>query len=280
MPQDRPRRILIHPGFHKTGTSSIQHFLWVNRERLSPRVAVLQLRHLKPVAQLCMSYSRNRNPLLLADLVGELTQALEEHGPAPGDEDDRDLIVSCEALSGHCPGWPGVDDYGAAPFTISVIAGYFAEVFPGAEVLVVYTTREPEDWVHSAWRHHLQGQRLLIDFDTWAPRYKAASGLMTVVIEVAEALAPLRVFTLPLEEAKAHPQGPGGALLELIDLPDDLRRRLEPVGLGNPGPKAALAAEFLALNRSALTDGEVKARKDTLADQARVGGWAKPGRTA
>ncbi|SMY06228.1 hypothetical protein [Flavimaricola marinus] len=274
MADTRPRRILIHPGFHKTGTSSIQHFLWTNRALLSDTLAVLQLRHLKPAAQLCMSYSRNSSPLLLADLVGALTEAIEEHGPVPDSDDTRDIVVSCEALSGHCPGWPGVDNYAAAPFTASVLAGFFGEVFPGSEVLVVYSTREQDSWLHSAWRHHLLGQRLMVDYETWAPRYRVAADLMPVVIEVAEGLAPVRVFTLPLEESHLHPQGPGGALLELIDLPDDLRRRLQPVGHGNPGPKATLAREYLALNRSALTDSDVKNRKDMLADQAKVGGWA------
>lgn len=274
MTETRPRRILIHPGFHKTGTSSIQHFLWTNRSRLSAQVAILQLRHLKPAAQLCMSYSRNNNPLLLADLVGALSEALEEHGPMPDSNDDRDIVVSCEAFSGHCPGWPGVDNYAAAPFTASVLAGFFSETFPEAEVIIVYSTRESDAWLHSAWRHHLLGQRMMIDFETWAPRYRPAADLMTVVIEVAEGLLPVRVFTLPLEESHLHPQGPGGALMELIDLPDDLRASLEPVGHGNPGPKPALAAEFLALNRTPLTDAEVKSRKEMLADQAKVGGWS------
>lgn len=274
MADTRPRRILIHPGFHKTGTSSIQHFLWTNRALLTPTIAVLQLRHLKPAAQLCMSYSRNSNPLLLADLVGALTEALDEHGPKPDTQDTRDIIVSCEAISGHCPGWPGVDTYAAAPLTASILAGFFGEMFPGAEVMVAYSTRDPEAWLHSAWRHHLLGQRLMVDYDTWAPRHKAAADLMPVVMDVAEGLAPVRVFTLPLEESHLHPQGPGGALLELMDLPEPLRRSLQPVGQGNPGPKAALAQEFLALNRSPLSDAEVKNRKEMLADQAKVGGWA------
>jgi len=36
MTEDRPRRILIHAGFHKTGTSTVQDFLKANRETLRP----------------------------------------------------------------------------------------------------------------------------------------------------------------------------------------------------------------------------------------------------
>jgi len=271
MTDDRLRRILIHPGFHKTGTSSIQHFLWINRAALTPHVAILQLRHLKPVAQLCMSFSRNINPLMLADLVEPLDAALADFGPGPGDT--RDIVVSCEALSGHCPGWPGVLDFSAAPYTATVLAGYFAERFPGADIFLVYSTREPETWLRSAWGHHLFGQRLKQGFEDFAAWHRNGADLTAAVLAVAEAIAPVQVFSLPIEESATHPLGPGGALLELIDLPEDLRLSLQPVGHGNRGPQEALAAEYLALNRAPLTDPEVKARKAHLAEQAKVGGW-------
>ena len=276
MSPSRPRRILIHPGFHKTGTSSIQHFLWVNRRNLRDHLATLQLRHLKPVAQLCMRFARSRNPLLLSDLVEVLDEALSLEDLLPEADDPRDIVISCEALSGHCPGWPGVMDYGTAPYTVSVVAGYFAERFPGAEIIVVYSTREPEPWLYSAWGHHLLGQRLRAGFEEWAPIYRPASDLQSVVSEVADAIAPHQVFTLPLEESRIHPKGPGGALLELIDLPAEVRDQLTPVGQGNAGPPPDLITEYLALNRSALTDADVRTRKAALLEEYKVGGWAPP----
>lgn len=273
MTADARRRILIHPGFHKTGTSSIQHFLWINRDRLAPHVATLQLRHLKPVAQLCMSFARNRKQLVLADLVDLLDDALAEHGPDPAAADTRDLVVSCEALSGHCPGWPGVVDYSAAPFTAIMLAGYFAERFPEAGVVVVYGLREQDSWLRSAWGHHLFGQRETTGFDDWAAVHRAGADLMSVVMDVAAAIDPIQVFTLPIEEARDHPLGPGGALIELVRMPDAARGTLDPVGQGNRGPDDALAAEYLALNRSTLSDRDVKARKADLADASGVGGW-------
>ena len=273
----RPRRILIHPGFHKTGTSSIQHFLWVNRPSLKNHLATLQLRHLKPVAELCMRFARSRNPLLLSDLVAVLDEALSLEDLLPEANDPRDIVVSCEALSGHCPGWPGVTDYGAAPFIISVITGYFAERFPKAEMIVVYSTRDPKAWLKSAWGHHLLGQRLRTEFDQWQALHRPGSDLLSVVDEVASAVAPLQVFKLPLEESRAHLKGPGAALLEWIDLPAEIRNELTAVGQGNAGPPPALTAEYLALNRSALSDADVRDRKFELANEYKVGGWAPPG---
>ena len=267
------QRILIHPGFHKTGTSTIQQFLWVNREALLPHVAVLQLRHLKEPARMCMSFARSRNPLLLADLATELDGVLAENGLAA--TDSRDILVSGEAISGHCPGWPGVDDYTTAPYTVSVVAGFFAERFPGAEVLVVFTMREAEAWLNSAWRHHLAGQKLSEDYPAWSERMRPASDLMAVVVEAAEVLAPVQAFTIPIEEAAEHPLGPGGSLLELLSLPEEVRAGLEPIAHANTGPSPELAAELLRLNRSRLPKDGLERRKAALLKEAGVGGWVK-----
>ena len=269
------RRIVIHPGFHKTGTSSIQQFLWINRDKLSDRLAILQLRHLKEPARMCMSFSRKQNPLLLSDLVEELDKVLAAQGITP--DDPRDILVSCEALSGHCPGWPGVIDYSTAPFTATVLAGYFEERFEGAEVMVLYTTRDPDDWLWSAWRHHLVGQKLTEDFDDWARRLRSAADFAKIITDVAGAIVPAQVFSLPLADSTRHEKGPGGSLLELFDLPDQLRQSLEPVGHANRGPDEALSRELLWLNRSNLGEHKLRKHKARLLEEAGVVGWVKPG---
>ncbi len=51
------------------------------------------------------------------------------------------------------PGWPKVESYAVAPLTASYLAGYFAERFPDAEVMLIYTTRGADAWLDSVWRH-------------------------------------------------------------------------------------------------------------------------------
>jgi hypothetical protein len=268
-----PRSILLHPGFHKTGTSSIQHLLWTNRALLAPHVTVLLLRHLRPAAQICMSFARSRNPLVLADLAGAMDAILADHLPA----DPGDLILSCEGLSGHLPGWPGVADYAAAPVTAAFLTGYLAERFPGVPQAVVYGTRAAQDWLGSVWRHHLLGQRLRQDWPAFAAAHAGAADLDGQVAAIAAGLAPLPVHALPLEEAATHPLGPGGALLDLIALPAAVRAAIVPVPPANRGPDAATAARFLALNRSDLPDAAVQREKATLAESLGIGGWAGRG---
>ncbi|SLN37128.1 hypothetical protein [Roseisalinus antarcticus] len=262
-------RLLLHPGFHKTGTSSAQHLLWRNRALLAPHVTIYQLRHLRDAAKLCMGFSRTGNPLLLLDLVEALNAALVET------PEDKHILLTCEGLSGHLPGWPGVADYGAARIAASYLTGYLAERFPGHVPTLIYTTRAPESWLWSAWRHHLIGQRLTAGWDEFAETLRGAADLTAVAAEIAGALDPLPVQTLPLEEAQTDPRGPGGALLTPLGLPPELTEALVPVGHGNRGPDAALAEALLALNRSDLGDAALRERKLALCEAAGVGGWAR-----
>lgn len=271
MTRPNPRRILIHPGFHKTGTSSIQHFMWTNRDVLAPQVNLLLLRHIRPAARICMHFAARQNPFVLTDLVEVMDQIIASHVPP----NEADLVISCEGLSGHLPGWPGVDSYAAAPVTAAYLSGYLTERFPQAEQGIVYTTRDTGAWLSSAWRHHLMTHRLTEDWPDFAARIGPAGDLDALATEIAAALAPVPVYAMPLEEAATHPQGPGGALLEPLDLPEAIRAALIPVGHGNRGPSDALAQELLALNRSSLGDGALITRKQALTDAARVGGWAK-----
>jgi hypothetical protein len=264
----RPR-IILHPGFHKTGTSSMQHFVWSNRAVLAPHAELLMLRHLKAAVQICAAFSRNLRPLVLLDLAGALEAAVAQIPPLAG----RDLIVSCEGLSGHLPGWPGVRTYAAAPLTIAYVAGYLNACWPEAEVRVLLTTRDPESWLFSAWRHHLRSHRLRLDWPAFQDRFAAAADLRSIAAEVAQTVEQASVQTLALEESRSHPLGPGGALIDLLRLPPAARARLVPVGLGNAGPASDLAAEFLTLNLSDLSDEAVRARKETLATSAALGGW-------
>ncbi len=268
------KQILLHPGFHKTGTSTAQHVFWLNRDLLAPHVAIFQLRHLREVAKLCMGYAKTQNPLLLMDMIEALDSVFADVTAA----DPRHILISCEGLSGHLPGWPDVDTYAAAPVTISYICGYLEDRFPDHRLAVTLTTRGADEWLYSAYRHHLRGYRLGQSWDEFHGTYRAAADLDAIVRDIREGVAPVPVTALPLEASRDHPLGPGGAILNGLDLPSGLMARLDPVDAGNQGPSDDLADKFLALNRGDLPDGEVQAQKDALAEMSGVGGWKKVSR--
>ncbi|MBS1301122.1 hypothetical protein [Loktanella sp. SALINAS62] len=263
------RRIFVHPGFHKTGTSSIQHFLWFNRETLEPFAAPVMLRHMKPLLQVIGRFSRTLNPLDLMDYVARLDDAFAVAAP----RDDQNIIVSCEGLLGNLPGGPGVTGYDAAPTLASYLTGYLAERFPDAEQHMILSTRDADGWLFSTYRHLLRGHRMTLDRAAFATLLSSTVDLDETVAEVSDAIAPIPTLTLPMAQAAMHPLGPGGAFCARIGVPDDIMDRLQPVGAGNAGPDDALWQQFLTLNRSTLSDRAVSAEKERLAQDANLGGW-------
>jgi hypothetical protein len=268
MPNTRQSRILLHPGFHKTGTSSIQQFLWTNRVALAPHLGVLLLGQLRDSVRLCMAYSRDQNPLRLADLVEIMDDALADAGLAPGQLGGRDLVISCEGLAGNMPGGSKVADYAAAPVTCAFLTGYLSERFPDAEVCVVLGTRDAEPWLNSVWRHHVVAQRLRLAWPDFRRNMRSVANLFNTVKNIGDAVAPAPVYTLPLEQAAKHAKGPGGALVELCHIPAPVRAALIPVAHSNRGPEGQTVNACLSLNQSDLPQDEVRDRKAALVAHA------------
>lgn len=265
------QQILLHPGFHRTGTSSMQHFLWRNHELLAPYVALMMLRHMKPVIRHCGHVSTTRDPLDLLELAGHLDTAFDENPVADG----RHLIMSAEGLCGQTPGRSGVEDYSAAPMLIQYLTGYLAERFPEAELRVILSTREAEAWLRSVYLYQLRTTRLTLEADEFAEKYRAVADFEGSMVQIAEVIAPVDVLVLPLEEASLHPKGPGCALLDQIPVPDHVRAALIPVGRGNEGPDAYTQQRFMDLNQSNMTDKQVANLKAAITDETNLGGWKK-----
>ncbi|MBL4813253.1 MAG: hypothetical protein JKX69_13065 [Rhodobacteraceae bacterium] len=228
------------------------------------------LRHLKPVANICMHFARHGHALTLTDLPEALSAVLSAHPLRDG----RNLIISCEGLSGHLPGWPSVKTYAAAPHTISWLSGWLSDQFPQAEQRLILSQRAPDTWLFSAWRHHLLGQRMQLDWSDFAARFRPAADLAQANKDIADATG-LTTKTLHMEHAVTNPLGIGGAFIQMTGAPAKLRARLTPIAPANKGASAALAAAFLRLNRTNLTDDDLRAQKRALAEAAGVGGWAR-----
>ena len=264
-------RLVLHPGFHKTGTSTAQHLLWKNRKALLPHVEIFQIRHLAAAAEPALRFSKTQDPIELIDLVDLFENALRGIGPREG----RHILLTHEGLSGHMPGWPGVADYGAAPALFAYYAEYLAERFPHHELELVLTTRARTDWLWSAYRHQMQAHRLTQRAEEFRSAHAAAAEFAALAEEIRAALGPVPVRLAPLEETRKARLGPAAALLEPLALPQALLDSLTLVPPANAGPGPKLVAELLALHRSDLTDTEVEAKRAAMLAAAGVGGWVR-----
>lgn len=256
------RRVVVHAGFHKTGTTSVQAFLHRNGKHLWPRVAlVLPARLRKDVSQHATTYARLGGVERLDDFAADLSRLLRDIDLG----EKRALLISDENLCGAMPG-AGVTGYGACPDLMERIADVVhAVIDEEADLRFVFTTRDRDAWRQSLWLHNLRHARMRDDFDTFTASLDEMAEFDTV-LEAVRARLPHPVIAVPLETVGSDPAGPARAVLDELDLPAPLRARLEPVGVAQRGVHPALAAQLLTLNRSGLDDEVVRARKAALTD--------------
>ncbi|MFD1344595.1 hypothetical protein [Litorisediminicola beolgyonensis] len=257
-------RVLIHPGFHKTGTTSIQSTLKLNADRLAPHLRIVLRDDMSGLTDACRSYSKSPKPRRLDAVLREAIALFDTLEPS----DPRPVLISSEDLSGLLPGRQDVLSYAAAPALMAAIGGAAEERF-GDWPTFVFTTRDPAGWLGSSWWQHLRSTRMTDDLDAWSDRAAEAAQLDLIVAATSEAVPDATVIAAPLAEAKDLPEGPLSPLLDLLDLPPSLRGTLEIAPRANATPSVGLEPIFLALNRSGLPDAIVGETKRMLLRKAR-----------
>lgn len=255
-------RVILHAGFHKTGTTTLQQALHRNRRALSPHLRRVPRDRMAPAGQAARAWSAAGDPLDLALFRYELAQVMDTWDRT----DPRPILVSSEDLCGHMPGRAGVTGYGAAVPLMQAVAETLAELQPGAEAVFFFSTRAPDPWLASCHVQHLRAARMTLSAGDFAARYRAAANLDAVVDEIAVALSPHPVHRAALEDSSARPLGPLDPVLDLLDLPGRLRAALAPEPPANTAPRAHVA-ELLRLNRSDLGDRDLHAAKQALLRQ-------------
>lgn len=253
------RRVIVHAGFHKTGTSSAQNFLLANGKHIWPRCALVmpgRLRH--GAARMAVRYSRFGEPAMLDQFGQDLHDVLSTI-----DAGNRTILISDENLAGRMPGRDGQTGYHATPALMARAEDVICDIF-GVETDVVFhfTTRDPLSWLRSTYKHNLRTLRLTMDEDDYLHIFAPAADLEGVTLDVTDAVTGT-VYSITLEELTG-PNGAAQPLIDLMELPAYRRSRLVPHPARNIGPDDTLIADLLALNRSSLADAALQAAKDEL----------------
>lgn len=248
-----PRRIVIHAGFHKTGTSSVQQVLRGNRPLLKPFVRSALKGTMRELLHAARGYSTWRDPLTLAKFSRRFRALMESHANMPR----RCLCLSAEELSGHLPGRGRLADYSAAPKLAAEMARVARQAFPRTELLFFYSTRAPESWLRSAYWEHVRSSSLTLDWEEFRQTYAPAADLDRILKDIAAA-QPDPVHGARLEHSKDLVAGPATPVLELCGVPDDILRRLVLPPPANEQKNEAVLLALLAANRDYP---DVEARK-------------------
>tara|TARA_R110002094_G_C4898002_1_gene210126 strand:- start:221 stop:1009 length:789 start_codon:yes stop_codon:yes gene_type:complete len=213
-----PRRIILHAGFHKTGTSSIQATLRENRVALKKHAALRLRWHMQDLISATRGYSTWRDPLTLIKVQDRFETLMNALPGMPR----RTLIISAEELAGHLPGRGDLDDYSAAPVLLYAFWEIMTKRYPAAEIILYLSTRGPDPWLRSAHWEHVKASNMTMDLDAFRDRYHDAANLDDMVTEIASRV-PCPVHHAALEQCKDLPLGPADPLLDLCDLPLTLR---------------------------------------------------------
>lgn len=240
-----PRRIIIHAGFHKTGTSTIQATLRENRVALKKHIALRLRWHLKDIVVAARGYSTDQDPLTLIKVQSRFGAMMNEVPGMPR----RTLIISAEELSGHLPGRGALADYSAAPVLLYSYWEIARARYPEAEILFFLSTRAPEPWLASAYWEHVKSSSMTLDFDAFREKYHQAANLSEMVTEIASRV-PAAVHSHALEDCRDLPLGPTDPLLDLCEVPLSLRPDLTSVPAVNERMGNDVLVALLDANRT------------------------------
>lgn len=247
-------KVLIHPGFHKTGTTTLQRTLFVNRHALADTITFLTPDHTRDLSMLARRISIVPGRGKFAKLARAYVALLDSRQ----DIRSRPLLLSNEHLCGHIPGRNGVRSYHQAPHMLRALVQASMDYFgPDTEHYVYFTTRDAKAWCKSTFWQNIRYNRITTSLEDYEARELRDCDLGETVRQVREALPPeVQVISADVGEA-AHPLGALEHMLRLLDVNTD---GLKAVRAQNTQPPGGIE-EILRLNRSDLTDEALAVEK-------------------
>ncbi|MEY1554633.1 hypothetical protein AB3Y40_03275 [Yoonia sp. R2331] len=265
-------RVIVHPGFHKTGTSSLQTFMAKNADVLAPFVTFYGKAAFLQAGSAARIYGQKPYPWRLRAFRVALDRFLVSI------PDDPVIVLSRETFSGAMPGHRRlfgrlVKDYerAAVPLGHQIVAALRQRFGADVQIEFFYTLREREDWISSVYGHLLRSIHLAEDFEAFRNRFPNLRDPAEESATIAARLGIDIVHFARLEDVGQHREGPASALLDLLDIPDDVRADLPAARRANVGQSADLKEEFLAMNRAGQDKIALKREKDRMLRKAKDG---------
>ncbi|WP_299355061.1 hypothetical protein [uncultured Shimia sp.] len=251
-------RMLVHAGFHKTGTTSVQRMLAHNKRLLGREAHIVLRKHIMSICENARAFSASRDKLDLLAFTYELSDFLDRYKDGP----DKHICISSEDLIGHMPGRRKLTTYDAAPILMKAFVHTVERVMPEPpEMIFYFSTREASSWLTSCHTQHLRAVRMTMTTQEYIDAYADSARLDRIVDMVKIAVKPHRVETAPLERLTKMPLGPLTPILDLLDISPGIRRKLKPLPPANVSVSEDLRNEFLRINQSDLDYDKMRQAK-------------------
>lgn len=266
------RRILIHPGFHKTGTTSAQAFLNTNRKVINRHYAILGPSRLRQAG--LINAARAFTGSGLSEDAAAFTAKTQDILNATHFGARRGLILTDENLAGRRPG----GDFSGAYQRLPEIMGHLVQTLRAhfapdpCEITIYLSTRALAPWATSLWGHNVRKSRVIED----GPFEGTTECLVSPIvpnIDLDACAAALRAalpdvvhVTRALEDVTDTPFGPGTPFADwLCAGPGDFAVMVPGPRTGVSPPMATTQA-CLELNRTIEDDLVLRMAKQDLLD--------------
>lgn len=250
-----PRRIILHPGFHKTGTSTLQATLRQNRKLLKPYLKIVLGGEFPDLKHAARGYSTLRDVDTLAKTEVRFAELIQSQPEMPR----RTLLISSEELSGHLPGRPGIARYDAAVTLAQSYVRILRTLHPDAEIILFYTLRDAASWMESAYWQHVKSSNMTMEMSEFTERF-ADAGNLEQIVEELRGLSGICIETAGMEAWQDTPLGPLAPLLSLCGVPEDEIALVTPSKPTNTRPAQNVMLALLEANR-AYADPKVRLAK-------------------
>lgn len=234
------QHLIVHAGFHKTGTTTIQNTLAAHRDTLRPHVQIVLRNDMIPLCETARGYSISGSEFDLGLVAYEAAYLAESW------QNDT-IILSSEDLMGHMPGRHGLTQYSAAPSLSATMTQTWQDACPGVEIVWLFTTRAADPWLTSCHVQHLRAGKTTLTAAEYACAFKQSANLEGCVEQIRKAVAPADVRAVALETHQANLVEP---LLSVAQVPLDVRVRIKPRPAANTSPSTDKITAMLNRNRA------------------------------
>lgn len=279
--RDGALRLIIHAGFHKTGTSSLQRTLAVNRAALAPYLRLYLREDMLPLCEAARAYSARPEPIELGLFGYEVAQFLDALGSAGfGSGGPNVVVLSSEDLAGHMPGRHNVWGYDHAPRLMrhlsEITVQYADEAGLDTPAPLVpefwFTTRHRDGWIDSCYAQNVRATRFTMTRNAYRTAM-TAPGQRDTAGEVARLRDFLDqpVAEAAIEDIGGHRLGPAAALLRFAGVAPAVMDGLQIHPHRNASLPRDMIDQLLDLNQSDLDDSTLIARKKALIAEHEAG---------
>lgn len=206
------RRLVVHLGLHKTGSTAIQRHLNRNADQLAGRLVLRTPQEgspMRPLGRAALAYSLapgKDSEAALRDALAEVLAGLPANG--------LPVLLSHENLAGAMPGKGG--ETGLYP-VLPQIVRLIREGAAGFDLAFVYYTRDMAAWRPSVWSQLVRTEGYRRDLSAFEAEIAGLPGWDDLDRRLAHAAGDARLTRFRLEDEAALDR-PGRQLLTLAGL--------------------------------------------------------------